>query len=212
MAKQPKTVQSTPEIYKGFTQNPADLNRTVIIDLNENISVFDTPATLEGYESYEAIIKPSIAYRWDGFNKFEEMVNEQTALARHEQLFGGNPPKKQQLTLTKLMVWHKLCQTAKNKVISSVPKSDTGRKSTILNSEYSKGEVKEGYADIKTYQAQQCAKLFQRCIKDQPMVTEGVLRKFIEDNAGELKTRQDPWRIFQYYRKDLINAKILRRK
>ena len=42
--------------------------------------------------------------------------------------------------------------------------------------------------------------------------TEPELKQVIHAAArsGALKTKQDPWRIFQYYRSHLLNAGILR--
>jgi hypothetical protein len=215
MAKQNKQAKSTPEIYIGLVSDPKNLRRCLIEDINMVYSLFDSPQQLEGYTSYKDLILPTIQKRWDSFDRFVEKENEQTVLTYHEQLFGANPPKKQDLITTQLMVWHKLCNTVKNDCTdkTGTPKDPgTGRKSTILNCVYSPGEIKEGTADITTYQALQCLKLFRACIGDRAEITEGELKQYIIDHAADLRTRQDPWRIFQYYRPGLIAAKLLRRK
>ena len=39
--------------------------------------------------------------------------------------------------------------------------------------------------------------------------TEPELQKLIDENSEVLKTKQEPWKIFQYYRKALIDAGFL---
>lgn len=216
MAKKTKTTaKSTPEIYIGLISDSANLRRCLIEDVDSNYSLFENGKQLEGLKSYEVLIKPTIAKRWDSFNQFEETVNEQTALTLHENLFGKNPPEGQDLVTTKLHVWHKLCTTAKNNLTDKTgTQTDpvTNRKSTILNCVYMPGEITEGTADVKTYQALKCLELFRDCIGDREEVTEGELKQYVIDHADILKTRQEPWRIFQYYRPTLIKAKLMRRK
>jgi hypothetical protein len=227
MAKQAK---STPDIYVGLTSNPDNLRRCLVEDTNLVLSLFDSRAQLEGLESYEALIRPTIGFVWNNFSDFDKQVNEQTALTRHEQLFGGNPPKKQDLIETKLKVWHKMCNSVKNSLVSTGTPTDpvSQRKSTILTCKYYVGSVNTGTGDIKTYQALQCLKLFRSCIDTQgteeeiadgaggmvkvKFVSEATLKQYVIDHAGDLKTRQEPWRIFQYYRPTLIAAKLLRRQ
>lgn len=209
MSKQAKTHKSVPTIYQGLLQDPVNTSRCVIIDAEGTISVFDSPRTLETMKSYESLIKPTIDARWDNFDAF--LANQsQAILAYHANYFGAEPPKGQLHEVTALLTWHKMIANAKNVVIPSVPISDTGRKSTILNCQYLPGE-ESGTGALKTPQALACIRLFRACLGDQLSVSEGVLKKYVEDHAAELHTRQDPWRIFQYYRAQLISAKILRR-
>lgn len=46
--------------------------------------------------------------------------------------------------------------------------------------------------------------------KDEPVFTEGELQALIEQKKELLNTKQDPWRIFQYYRGKLISVGFLR--
>ena len=43
-------------------------------------------------------------------------------------------------------------------------------------------------------------------------VTEAKLREIASERAAELKTKQDPWRIFAYYRPRMIEEGILRQQ
>lgn len=219
MSKQAKTKKNAPDIYMGLVSDTKNLRRCLIEDVNGVYSLFDNGNTLEGLQSYEALIKPTIAKRWDNFDLFVDTVNEQTLLCYHENIFNAPVPKKQDRITTQLMVWHKLCSLVKNKAFaneSGTPKDPvTQRKSTILACTYSPGEITEGTADIKTYQSLKCLELFRDCLASNPgstEITEGTLKQYVIDHADVLKTRQDPWRIFQYYRPQLIAAKLIRRK
>lgn len=211
MSKKSNAKQNTPEIYVGLVEDAKNNNICLMEDNENRFSIFNSKAQLEGLTSYEALIKPTIFKVWANFNDFADTVNEQTTLAYHEQLFKANPPKKQDLITTKLHVWHKLIASAKNSMVSDTPKDPvTQRKSTITTRKYVPGDVKEGSADIKTYQALKSLELFRECLGEQEFVSEGVLKQYVIDHAAVLKTRQDPWRIFQYYRPQLIKAKLIR--
>lgn len=206
--------QNTPEIYQGLVSDPKNLRRCLVEDLNMTYSLFDSRAQLEGLQSYESLIKPTIQKCWNDFNDFTEKCNKNTSLLYHEQLFGATAPKKQDLITTQLYVWHKLCSIVKNNLCdqSATPKDPvTQRKSNILNCNYYPGET-QGTGEIRTFQAIQCIKLFRACLGERESVSEGELKQYVIDHAGELKTKQEPWRIFQYYRPSLIAAKIMRRQ
>jgi hypothetical protein len=42
------------------------------------------------------------------------------------------------------------------------------------------------------------------------VITEGRMQDIVNDRADELQTRQDPWRIFQYYRPELMDCQLIR--
>lgn len=64
---------------------------------------------------------------------------------------------------------------------------------------------------FKCYQLQVCAELAQKSVeksKDR-VIRESALEQFLLKNATPLKTRQDPWLVFRYYRAQLVEAGIL---
>lgn len=67
---------------------------------------------------------------------------------------------------------------------------------------------------IKTRQAVKCLDLFIRCLQANKSaeVKESILKAYVEEHASELNTRQPAWRIFQYYRPQLIQANLLKTK
>lgn len=56
-------------------------------------------------------------------------------------------------------------------------------------------------------QAKACVEIIRADGK--PQYTEDELKALMEANRGKLRTKQTPWRIFQYYRGMLISADIL---
>lgn len=217
MKKQASIKKNTPEIYAGLVQDNKNTRKCLLLDDQGRFSRFDSKAQLEKLQSYEALIKPTIDKVWANFDEFVVQTNEQTMLAYHEQLFGGKlPPKKQDLITTKLIIWHKMMSLIKNdmtvKESEGSPKDPvSGRKSSIATRKYFLGEVKEGSADITTYQALKCLELIRVAISEEiGFIEEAELKQYIIDHAEVLKTKQDPWRIFQYYRPQLIKAKLIK--
>ena len=219
MAK--KQAKSIPPMYKELDKTPSKLRLCLMIDNENNISTFSSRTQLESLKSYEELVKPTIQVMWDNFDKFLE-CNEQTILAHHANMFGSEPPKGQDKVTTASLTWYKMVANAKNHLQSKDPVNAAGRKSTILGRKYFAGDVTEGSADVKTYQALVCLKIFRETLAKstdtldlsdgttRPAITEEVLKQACIDRAGEIKTRQDPWRIFQYYRPTLIKAKLVR--
>lgn len=223
MAK--KQVKSVPPMYQELDKTPAKLRLCLMLAVDGILSTFQSRTQLEGLKSYEELIKPSIDKVWDNFDQFLDQ-NEQTILTYHANYFGAEPPKGQDKITTASLTWYKMVANAKNNMATGTPVSETGRKSTILNRKYFAGEVTEGSADVKTFQALACLKIFRETLEKSTdeiethdgdgklikvkAITEEVLKQAVNDRAGEIKTRQDPWRIFQYYRPTLIKAKLVR--
>ena len=212
-----KQAKSTIEIYQGLGSTVNRANVCLVEDINGNYSLHNSKQALEQLQSFSALIKDTLSKVWGGFNEFLK-EHKNTVLAYHEQLFKTEPPKDQPIEVTAVYVWNKLISIAKTDLTTEVPVSASGRKSTIGTCEYRLGEQK--VPNLKTPQAQACYRLLTQCIAENagtypaedPFITEQVLKQYIIDHAAELKTRQDPWRIFQYYRPVLITDKLITRK
>ncbi len=207
-----KQAKSTPEIYAGLESSPQRQNICIVEDHNANFSLHNNRVALEKLESFNALIKDTIFKTWDGFNKFVE-EGKQTILAYHENFFHENPPKNQDIMQTSIYVWNYIIKNAKTDMTTIIPVSASGRKSTIGLCEYR--VIGEGEGQLKTPQAKACLKLLREIVAtqgDAGYVTEEVLKQYVIEKASELKTRQDPWRIFQYYRPQLISEKLITRK
>jgi hypothetical protein len=213
---------SIPEIYQGLNRDTARLKTCIVVDVHEGYYRFDKPEACH-------IIKSAIHACWATFDKFSEEP-KQTILTRHANLFGAEPPEGQDLVTTAVYTYYKMCDLAVDRTIVT-PRAASGRVAKILNCVYTEGECVEGFADLKTPQALACVRIFRDTIRAKqdtdvktaedtkvplpaeyiPRLTEAELQAAVANRASELKTRQDPWRIFQYYRANLISAKILRR-
>ncbi len=203
-----------PEEYTLTPIVPEQRHHCVVIDHNNNVSIFNSKADLEKLESFNSLIKDTIAYCWPCLDRFME-IERQTILAYHDQFFKCTPPKDQTIEVTAQYVWAQFHRHVKTSFLSATPTLPTGRKSNLLSTPYFIGNNPKPEAII-TPQAKECVKIFNEAItkfgKGEPKsITEEVLRQYVVDQGPRLKTRQDPWRIFQYYRTQLINAHILRR-
>jgi len=206
-----------PEIYRTLTREAGRQHQCIVEDKNAQFFRFNTPA--ENHIIADAIVK-----MWPNFNKFSEEP-KQNLLTYHANLFKAEPPTDQDLVTTAVYTWFKMCDIATDRTAKTPTNPETGRKSTITNRKYFRGlEMRE---EPKTPQAIACTRIFRETIAAKetkeltgmpedvkktyvPFLTEGELKTAVEGRAGELRTRQDPWRIFQYYRPNLIALKIVR--
>ena len=205
MSKQPKLAKSTPELYTGL-DTTRDLKAHITEDVHFGFYVFDRREACH-------ILKEAIQKQWDGITTFLDLP-KQTLLTYHENLFKDNPPKDQDLTLTAQYCWAKIVSIAVDRRSSSVPVSASGRKSTIGLCKYALGPVSTVPVKFPP-QAKTCytfvAEMIAKITTDDKTVTEADLRQYTINNATRLATRQDPWRIFQYYRPLLINERLITR-
>ena len=218
MAKQNKqtnattTIKSIPTIYQGLNATATRANVCIMEDTNGNFSLHNSRAAIEKLQSFNALIKDSIHKIWENFDAFLK-ENKNTILTYHANLFQAEPDKEQDIVITANYVWNKIVLMAKSDLTTEIPVI-AGRKSTIGICQYSPGSQKEH--QLKTPQAQECFKLFNEAFTKysagRTFITEAELRQYIEDNAGRLHTKQEPWRIFQYYRPQLIQGHLITRK
>jgi hypothetical protein len=71
------------------------------------------------------------------------------------------------------------------------------------------GNKEEGFKKLPP-QARTCLEIMARA--DKKEFSSDALKKLIEAHGSELKTRQEPWRIFQYYRNKLKNQGFIEAK
>lgn len=220
MSKQTAQVKSTPDIYKGIPRQSELLKTTIVEDVHGQFFIYTKPQTIN-------IVKQAQQKVWANFDEFAA-ENKNTLLTYHENLFKAEPPKDQNLVITAEWCWYKIASIVLNldafKYVST-PKTSSGRSSEILNRKYFYGEAEDTAhsetGTLKTPQALASLRLFRRAILEHGEttgepgqeirhITEAALKKFVEDNAAKLKTRQEPWRIFQYYRPQLLGAKLIK--
>jgi hypothetical protein len=211
MSKTSKQHKSNPEIYNGLSEIKQHTTCAITEDVHGLFYIWDSAQACH-------ILKEAIQKTWSNISAFIDEP-KQTLLTYHSNMFKSEPPEGQALEITAEWTWKKIMSNAVDRRTSNQVPVIGGRKSTIGLTEYRLGDSPD--ALLKTPQANACRKLFLELFKAEQaknpenkdcFITEADLRQYIIDHAAELHTRQDPWRIFQYYRPILIESKILRRK
>lgn len=207
MSKKTKVqVIEIPAIYQDF-----DL-RLLKKDHSLRKIVIDSLGAVHSFKDASVTVPPEISVDREflGLDKFSELP-AQTILAYHEQFFKSEPPKKQDKTTTALYVWAYMLREAAPHLANTDPVTgEKTRVSSLAGRKYMRGTEYGKPNELKTYQAIQCLALFTELINDAQSVTEEQLKAHVIKEQARLKTRQDPWRIFQYYRPKLISLHLLR--
>lgn len=218
MSKKKATIPSIPAIYQSLTRDASRQHCTIVEDTHGQYFRFNRVE-----ENH--ILKDAIQKVWTKFDTFADEP-KQTLLTYHANLFKSEPPKDQDLTTTALYIWFKMCDIATDRTVKT-PKTTEGRVSSLGSRRYVLTDKEMNVAEIKTPQAITSYRILSDAIaaktaldtKDmpddvkkeyKPHVTEEELKKLVINRAGELKTKQDPWRIFQYYRPTLIKLGLIR--
>ena len=174
--------------------------------------IIDTSGKIHSFKDTSVIVPPEIVADREflGLDKFSELPT-QTILAYHEEYFKCEPPKKQNKMTTATYVWAYLIKEGEPHLANTDPVTgEKTRVSSLAGRKYLRGTEYGKPNELKTYQAIQCLALFAECVIDKDSVTEELLKAHIIKEQARLKTRQDPWRIFQYYRPKLISLHLLR--
>ena len=155
---------------------------------------------------------------------FSARMKESDRLAiLHQQCFDKQPTAKElkdPIELT-VKVWMRLCETAVQRLDEDTPGANTGAKRTSAKLADRRYEVVNFTipAEVKMPpQARTCMEFFKELAakighddaKGVFEVSEKAFNEYVVANAERLKTRQDPWRIFQYYRPQLIQGGYIR--
>lgn len=172
-----------------------------------------------------AIINPRNV--WKSWEDFSARVLPGELESLHQTLFDRGVPAKELKDLTELSVkvWMRLCETSLNRL--GLGTSNVRPAAAKLQNRVYEVLSTEVPANIKLPpQARTCLAFFAEQIK--PIVdakvaagtaladvgiisvSEAEHKAYVIAQAPRLATRQDPWRIFQYYRPQLIQLKLIR--
>jgi hypothetical protein len=175
--------------------------------------IIDPTGTIHALQSSDTPVPADITIDVE-FKSFNDFITrpEQTILAYHEQFFKCEPPKKQSKVTTATYIWAYLIKEAKPRLDNTKKDGTKERKSSIAGRLYLPGTEDHTKILLKTPQARICLAIFHDLLKSlsKPSVTEAELKAEVYRRQADLKTRQDAWRIFQYYRPQLIQAKLIR--
>lgn len=188
---------------------------------------FDKQGKIFRWENANPIVAEgteNVYKNWDEFNTYAEKLGLPVVDEIFKKLFGHPIPKKMGLTNATVAMYAKYASTAEDRVSPVDP--NTGRKSNIGTRVYTVLWDGKTAPALKTPQAMACLKIVHEEAKLAPanipgtketdekietlQITEADLKAKVIVRQAELKTRQDPWRIFQYYRPQLIAAKLIK--
>ena len=205
-------IPAFPE-YETVPVDNAHQHHCLVIDKQGKSFVFKT-------KSHVTIVTAGIDVLYENFNDYCERVPAIDVFAEHSKLFKTDTvpkvldDKDTGYIHLKLLVWKALCDGAAQRLekpvkIDETTKQPVGRK--LANRSYILCKVE--WPDVTIPQAIACLKIVKdNAVKEGDVLTvkEDTLKEQIVKRADELKTKQDPWRIFQYYRPALIQKGILR--
>jgi hypothetical protein len=203
--KKVKAVQ-IPKVWENLT--PPDkgvASRCVVITLDNKIIV------LPNHEELKKHPEISISNSWENMEDYLKKTNKQAKLAFHEQYI-GEVPKDQDETAIGFMTWAHFVKNGIAIITGHDASGNKERKSSLGTRVYTL--LEDPGTGLKTPQAQACMKIFKESViqdgDKKNTITEEELKRAVIARGQELKTRQDPWRIFQYYRPDLIKGKFIK--
>lgn len=191
-----------PATYQTLTAPTREsASRKVIIASDRSIHVF---------KDVDVPIPPNISLDMV-FSNFDDLTSRQQSVIEslHLEFLKSEPPKGQNKMTTALYLWAWFVREATPHLVGTKADGTRERKSTISTRHYYRGTVMISPENL-TPQAKICMVILTELLGDAQSVTEGDLKRKVEERAAELHTRQDPWRIFQYYRPKLIELKLLR--
>lgn len=201
--------------------NP-DLKRALVFDKHGKVFKFETL-------SHNSIVADGIEKTYGNWEAFEAANTPMPELdAIHKALFGHPVPKKATHIDATVAIYAKWASNAEDRTgATGTPKDPvTGRKSTIGTRIYTVLWDGKTAIPLKTPQAIACLKIISEeakpadtterdpegkdIIVQRPQINETDLKAKVMERQAELKTQQHPWRIFQYYRPQLLAAHLIR--
>ena len=161
------------------------------------------------------LVADAIKQAFEGSDPFMDHYKGDRLSQLHTTLFQENIPTGQDELITALHCWNLIAATATDRTVPA--KGQTTREKNLVSRKYFLTQagldaIKTNVYPVKTPQAVVSLKIVHDALpenKDEGC-TEAVLRQAVIDRQLELKTRQNPWRIFQYYRPTLVKEGLLR--
>ncbi len=222
MSKTKKDVALRPDgipaldIYKDVPLDNKSQNDCLVLD--KHGQWFRFPSS-----SHVTIVADGIAFKWTGFDHWADHRTSSECVADHLELFGCDLPKplvklskEDDYVHLKLLCWKMRCVKANQRMEKPVAvdrKTGQPRVKKLAGRKYQL--VKDDWSAISIPQAMACLRILKDTITPggEGIVgecTEDDLKAKILERQAELHTKQDPWRIFQYYRPRMIEAGIVR--
>lgn len=209
------------EIYNGLRTKKNEVDLLVVLQRSTGVYIkYRRGAAV-------TVMSQDIEGKWDGFDNFADTHTLDALSGMHKELFGKAIPKGMVKDEVALMVWAKIIARAKdrtdlgggetiNKEGKRGPRESLGDRIYIFALErYNKEEKlpKQVHAIMEAVQTYfQSSKNEDDHDQGNPAILEKELRPVIEQAAknGVLTTKQDPWRIFSYYRPMLVQNGLVK--
>lgn len=202
-----------PEFYKGLDlENNKNLKLCLVWNKGDNkIFKFDSP-------SHISLVKDAILRKFDNWDDLETNKDWQMPQLEeeHKRLFGHPIPAKATRVEACVAIWQKWCSIAEDRTKTGNPVNASGNKKQSYDNRIYTLLTGSKDMGLKTPQAIACVKILEESMAKSEVpgelgtITEKDLKAKIYERGAELRTRQDAWRIFQYYRPQLIQTKVLK--
>jgi hypothetical protein len=205
IAMRPDGAPAIP-LYAEVSLDNKSQHHCLVLDKHGQWFVFPSP-------SHVHIVTDGIKEKWVNFDRFADADSERI-IELHQEVFKTLPPK-QDLVITALITWKALCARANQRLerpkkIDEETGAPVGKK--LANRRYVL--VTDEWSSITVPQTRACLRILKGCVTKGAdglwTCSEEELKAAVYERVAELHTRQDGWRIFQYYRPRLIEAKIIR--
>lgn len=206
------------EIYNNVLVDNKSQNDCLVLDKHGQWFRFKSP-------SHCTIVSAGIEFKWDDFNHWCDNRTIAEIHADHLALFGCEVPKEMvklskedESVHLKLLVWKERCRVANDRTEKPVAvdrKTGEPRGRKLANRKYvlvcadweKKVTIPQALACMRILASSAENTTNEGCVAE---IGEDALKAKITERQSELHTKQDPWRIFQYYRPQLIAAGVLR--
>jgi hypothetical protein len=142
---------------------------------------------------------------WEAFDNDSKNWPDDKVKEEFQAAFKRKPTKKENridLTTSLYSYWASKAADRTEKPVKE------GSSPKLTNRTYTR--LTNADAKITTPQAKTCLEIIDQARGEEETISEAKLKEAFANKGAELKTRQLPWRIFQYYRPLLISQKVLK--
>lgn len=210
MAKQTK-VKAFYEVppYKDLLNGNKVLNSCLVACVGEDKWFRFTKPEAQHFPKDKIAVQHN---NWDAFD--ETLPTKEVAIEKHKAVFGKEPAKTLEKFEITQVIWFHMATKAEDRtnVIAETKADGSKKRKSTLGTRIYKLKAdppKDALENLKTPQMLVCFNILKESLDDKGEVTEAVLKEKVYERQAEIKTRQDAWRIFQYYRPQLAQRGLI---
>lgn len=201
-------------------QTDARLKACICVTANGGLYMYSSPSAV-------TLVDSARDQEWSGWSHFNESMEPAMMLKLSINLGIMLEFRKGSKETLSLELWDHMCRRADDRRQASTPRGfdpvtgakKRGRKKQNLDGRRYHiieplSEKKEmlNEAPITTRQGRKIYEFFvdEGFRTGSRVITEGRMKDIVNDRAEELRTKQDPWRIFCYYRPELVDCQLIK--